>query len=267
MGTLFMAILLVRRIKGAILLGILFNLILGIIFGLIKFEGLISRPPSILPTFLKLDILSVFKGGINMLVVIFVLFFLDLFDTVGTLIGVGQQAGFITKEGKLARAQQALLSDALGTVEGTLLGTSTITSYIESSAGVACGGRTGLSNIFTAFLFLISLFFYPLIKMVGGGFRVPEGTILYPVIAPALIIVGSLMLKNVQYINWDDYTESIPAFITLLIMPLSLSITEGIAFGFISYSLLKIASGKAKEVSGLIYLFSFLFILRYIFLR
>jgi len=267
MGTLFMAILLVRRIKGAILLGILFNLILGIIFGLIKFEGLISRPPSILPTFLKLDILSVFKGGINMLVVIFVLFFLDLFDTVGTLIGVGQQAGFITKEGKLPRAQQALLSDALGTVEGTLLGTSTITSYIESSAGVACGGRTGLSNIFTASLFLISLFFYPLIKMVGGGFRVPEGTILYPVIAPALIIVGSLMLKNVQYINWDDYTESIPAFITLLIMPLSLSITEGIAFGFISYSLLKIASGKAKEVSGLIYLFSFLFILRYIFLR
>ena len=266
-GTLFMAILLARKVKGAILLGILFNLILGMIFGLIKFEGIISKPPSIMPTFLKLDILSVFKGGLNMLVVIFVLFFLDLFDTVGTLIGVGQQAGFITKEGKLARAQQALLSDAIGTVEGTLLGTSTITSYIESSAGVACGGRTGLSNIFTAGLFLLSLFFYPLIKVVGGGFKVSESVILYPVIAPALIIVGSLMLKSVQYINWQDYTESIPAFITLLIMPLSLSITEGIAFGFISYSLLKIASGKAKEVSGLIYLFSFLFILRYIFLR
>ncbi|MCM8799811.1 MAG: NCS2 family permease [Candidatus Omnitrophica bacterium] len=266
-GTLFIGVLLSRRIKGAILWGILFNLVLGIILGIVKFEGILSKPPSISPTFLKLDIISVFKGGINMLVVIFVLFFLDLFDTVGTLIGVGKQAGFITKEGKLPRAEKALLSDAIGTVEGTLLGTSTITSYIESASGISCGGRTGLSNIFTGICFIIALFFYPLIRMVGGGYKISEGIILYPVIAPALIMVGALMLNSITRINWQDYTEVLPCFITILIMPLTLSITEGIAFGFISYSILKLVCGKAKEVSWLIYLFSFLFILRYIFLR
>ncbi|MCM8792193.1 MAG: NCS2 family permease [Candidatus Omnitrophica bacterium] len=266
-GTLFMGILLSRRIKGAILWGILFNLILGIILGIIKFEGILSKPPSILPTFLKLDIISVFKGGINMLVVIFVLFFLDLFDTVGTLIGVGKQAGFITKEGKLPRAQKALLSDAVGTVEGALLGTSTITSYIESTSGIACGGRTGLSNVFTSICFIIALFFYPLIRMVGGGYKISEGVILYPVIAPALIMVGALMLNSITHINWYDYTEVIPCFITILIMPLTLSITEGIAFGFISYTILKLVCGKAKDVSWFIYFFSFLFVLRYIFLK
>lgn len=266
-GTLFIAALLVKRIKGAVLLGILATAILGLMMGVVRYQGLVSRPPSILPTFMKLDIAGIFTKGINILSVIFVLFFLDLFDTVGTLIGVGEQAGFIDKQGKLPRAKQALLCDAMGTVSGTMLGTSTVTSYIESAVGIASGGRTGLSNIFTALLFLLALVFYPLAKMIGGGYQGPGGVLLYPVIAPALIIVGSMMLANVTKINWQDYTESIPSFITLLIMPVTFSITEGIAFGFISYSLLKLISGKRKDVHWVIYVFSGLFVLRYIFLK
>ena len=265
-GTLFIAALLVKRVKAAVLLGILLTTLLGLVMGIVEYQGIISKPPSLTPTFMKLDLKGLLSGGINILSVMFILFFLDLFDTVGTLIGVGEQAGFIDKNGKMPRANKALLCDAVGTVGGTILGTSTVTSYIESAAGVSSGGRTGLSNIFTSLLFLLALLFYPLVKMIGGGYQIEEGAFLYPVIAPALIIVGSMMISNVIKINWHDYTESIPSFITLLIMPVTFSITEGIAFGFISYSLLKMISGKAKEVNWLIYIFSGLFILRYLFL-
>jgi len=166
----------------------------------------------------------------DFITVIFVLFFLDLFDTVGTLVGVGTQAGFM-KEGKLPKAGGALLSDAIGTVGGTLLGTSTITSYIESAAGIQAGARTGLANIVTALLLIGSLFFYPLAKMIGGGYEVAKGVFLYPVIAPALVIVGVYMMKGVRDIKWDEPTESIPAFLALISMPVTFSITEGIAFG------------------------------------
>ena len=161
--------------------------------------------------------------------------------------------------GKLPRARQALFSDAVATSAGALLGTSTVTSYIESASGISAGGRTGLTNIVTATLMLLALFFSPLIEMVGAGYPVGENAVLYPVIAPALIIVGSLMLKNVIHIDWDDVTESIPAFLTLLMMPLTFSITEGIAFGFISYALLKLVSGQGRQVHWLIYLFAVLF--------
>jgi AGZA family xanthine/uracil permease-like MFS transporter len=194
-----------------------------------------------------------------------VFFFLALFDTVGTLIGVTQQAGIMV-DGKLPKARQALLADAIATSTGALLGTSTVTSYIESASGISAGGRTGLSNIVTAALLLLALFFNPLIKMVGAGYQVGENTFLYPVIAPALIVVGSLMLKNVVHIDWEDMTESIPAFLTLVMMPFTFSITEGIAFGFISYALLKLVSGKGKEVHWLICLFALLFVARYIWL-
>jgi AGZA family xanthine/uracil permease-like MFS transporter len=188
-----------------------------------------------------------------------------MFDTIGTLVGVGQLGGFM-KNGKLPKAKQALLSDAIATSSGALLGTSTVTSYIESSSGISAGGRTGLTNVVTALLMVGAIFFTPLIQMVGAGIEVGEGKLLYPIIAPALIIVGSMMMKNVINVNWDDYTESIPTFLTMIIMPLSFSITEGIAFGFISYSLLKIFSGKGKEVNWAIYLISLLFIARYIWL-
>jgi AGZA family xanthine/uracil permease-like MFS transporter len=262
-GVLLIAALFALRVKGAILIGILVTASVGWIIRLVSYEGIVALPPSLAPTFLKFDITGVFKssGFADILVIIFVFFFLDLFDTVGTLVGISQRAGFLV-DGKLPRAERALLSDAVGTVVGTALGTSTITSYIESAAGVSEGGRTGLANMVTASLFLLALFFYPLAKMVGG--EVAYGDLsLYPVIAPPLIIVGSMMMTSVKSIQWEDYTESIPAFLTLIIMPLTFSITEGIAFGFISYALLKLLSGRAKEGNAFVYIFAILFVLRY----
>ncbi|OQX81408.1 MAG: guanine permease [Candidatus Omnitrophica bacterium 4484_70.1] len=262
-GLFLITLLISKKVKGAILIGIIANLILSLVFGIVKFEGVVGKIPSLSPTFLKLDILGALKW--KMLGVIFIFFFLDLFDTVGTLIGLGEQAG-VVKEGSIPRAKRALLSDAIGTVSGTLLGTSTITTYIESSTGIAEGARTGLANLVTAALFLLSLVFYPLVKMVSTPIKMGELNT-YPIVAPALIIVGSFMLINVRKIDWDDFTESLPAFITLIIIPLTFSITEGIAFGFITYTFLKLVTGKIKTVPPLIYIFSILFILRYVFLN
>ena len=259
-GVVLTAVLMALRVKGAVLLGILGTAILGIPLGIVKYHGIAAAPPSLLPTLFKLDILGAFNTGL--ITVVFVFFFLDLFDTIGTLIGVSGPAGFL-KEGKLPRANKAMLSDAVGTVSGALLGTSTVTSYIESATGIAHGARTGLANVFTSLLFLVALFFSPLAEMIGGEY-IYNGLTLRPVVAPPLIIVGYLMMKCVTWIKWEDLTEAIPAFLTIIIMPLTLSITEGIAFGFISYSLLKLVSGKGKQVHWLIYMFSALFILRYI---
>ena len=192
-------------------------------------------------------------------------FFLALFDSVGTLVGVGEQAGLM-RDGTLPRARQALLADALGTIAGAMLGTSTVTAYIESGAGVAAGGRTGLASLVTAALFVLSLFAYPLVKMIGGGYSVGQTT-LYPVIAAPLILVGTMMIGGLRHISWHDPAEAIPAFLTIIMMPLSVSITEGVAFGVIAYVLLKVASGRRQEVHGLLYLFAALFLARYAFLR
>lgn len=265
-GFIIIAILISLRVKGAILIGILASTIIGNIIGITKYEGIVSMPPSIAPTFLKLDIFGVFQNLHTMITIIFVLWFLDVFDTVGTLIGVGEVGGFL-KAGKLPRAKGALLSDAIGTVCGTLLGTSTITSYIESASGVTCGGRTGLANMVTAGLFILSLFLYPLIKMVATSYEVSPGVVIYPAIAPALVIVGCLMMVNVKKIDWEDYTEALPSFLCIIIMALSFSITEGIAFGFISYSILKLITKQGKKVHWMIYFFSMLFVIRYIVLR
>ncbi len=262
-GILLISVLSALGVRGAILIGILATTLLGGLLGLVHFEGFVGAPPSLAPTFMKLDIAGVFTSGgfADILAIIFVFFFLDMFDTVGTLVGISERAGFLV-DGKLPRAERALLSDAIGTVIGTTLGTSTVTSYIESAAGVSEGGRTGLANMVTALLFLLAIFFYPLAKMVGG--EVAHGELrLYPVIAPPLIIVGSMMMSSVKSIEWEDYTESVPAFLTLLIMPLTFSITEGIAFGFISYALLKLLSGRGKEVNAFVYIFAALFIVRY----
>lgn len=271
-GVVLTAVLMALKVRGAILIGILATAALGIPLGVVQYQGILAAPPSIAPTLFKLDILGALQTGL--VTVIFVFFFLDLFDTVGTLIGVSSQAGFL-KDGKLPRSNQAMFSDAVGTVGGALLGTSTVTSYVESATGISQGARTGLANMFTSFLFLVALFFSPLAEMVGGeyvysvtnlvgGESVTRQLLLRPVIAPPLIIVGFLMMKSVRHIQWDDLTEGIPAFLAIIFMPLTLSITEGIAFGFVSYSLLKLVTGKGRQVHWLIYVFSVLFIIKYI---
>lgn len=264
LGLVIMAVLFALGIRGAILIGILASSAAGLLTGIVEFKGVLSAPPSVAPTLLKLDIPNVFEDP-HLITVIFVFLFLDLFDTIGTLIGVGQQGGLM-REGKLPRARQALLSDAIATCGGAVLGTSTVTSYIESASGISAGGRTGLTAIVVALLFLLALFFSPLVHMIGAGY-VSGGATLYPVIAPALIIVGCMMFRNIVNVDWDDYTESIPAFLTLVMMPLAFSITEGISFGVVSYVLLKVVSGKGKRVHWLLYLFAALFVARYIWLK
>jgi AGZA family xanthine/uracil permease-like MFS transporter len=264
LGLAVMGVLLARRIRAAMLIGMVTTLIIAVATGLVAYQGVVAAPPSLEPTLFRLDVIGALRTG--MLTVIFVFFFLDLFDTIGTLIGVSQEAGLIQEDGTLPRARPALLADAIGTVSGALLGTSTVTSYIESASGVSAGGRTGFASVVTALLFLVALFFSPLVEMIGGGVENGEGQRLYPIVAPALILVGCFMLKSAVRIQWDDMGEAIPGFLTIVIMPLTFSITEGIAFGFISYTLLKAVQGKLREVPWLITLFAALFVLRYLFL-
>lgn len=259
-GLTVTGILVARGNRGAMLWGMFATTCLGLLTGLINYTGLVSAPPSLAPTLLKLDLSGLLSTG--GLTVVLIFFFLALFDTIGTLVGVSDQAGFL-KDGRLPRAEKALVSDAAGISAGALLGTSTITSYIESATGVAAGGRTGLANMATTGLFLLALFFAPLAHMVGGGYVTPEGVHLYPVIAPALVMVGSFMLRGVRAIPWSDPTESIPAFLTILLMPLTLSITEGIAFGLMSYSVLKLVTGRLQDAHWLVYLFAGLLASRY----
>jgi adenine/guanine/hypoxanthine permease len=259
----FTAVLMARRVPGAFLWGILGSTLAAVPLGLARFEGVIGAPPSIAPTFLHLDLVGALSP--KMITVVFVFFFLALFDSVGTLVGVASQAGLM-RDGTLPRAREALLADAIGTVAGAALGTSTVTAYIESGAGVAAGGRTGLTSLVTAVLFLLSLFFYPLVKTIGGGF--PAGaTTLYPTIAAPLVLVGTMMLGGLRHIAWDDATEAIPAFLTIVMMPLAVSITDGVAFGLIAYATLKLATGRGRDVHALVYVFAVLLTARYIFLR
>jgi AGZA family xanthine/uracil permease-like MFS transporter len=256
-------VLMARRVPGAFLWGILAATALGVPLGIVHFEGFASRPPSLAPTFMQLDVAGALAPGMFPVVLIF--FFLALFDSIGTLVGVGEQAGLM-RDGTLPRAKEALLADAIGTVAGATLGTSTVTAFIESGAGIAAGGRTGLTSLVTAALFILSLLFYPLVRTIGGGYAV-NGTTLYPVIAAPLVLVGTMMIGGLRHISWDDPTEAIPAFLTVILMPLAISITEGVAFGVLSYALLKLATGRGREVHPLIYAFAVLFLLRYIFLR
>jgi AGZA family xanthine/uracil permease-like MFS transporter len=257
------AMLLVRRVPGAFLWGMIASTAAGLPLGLVQYHGIVGRPPSLSPTLMQLDVAGAFAPG--MIAVVFVFFFLALFDSVGTLVGVGEQAGLM-RDGTLPRARQALLADAIGTVAGAALGTSTVTAYIESGAGVAAGGRTGLASLVTSALFLVSLFAYPLVRMIGGGYT-NGTTTFYPIIAAPLILVGTMMIGGLRHVAWDDPTESIPSFLTVIIMPLAVSITEGIAFGLIAYVVLKLSAGRGREVHPLIYAFAVLFLGRYIFLR
>jgi adenine/guanine/hypoxanthine permease len=259
-GIAVTAVLLVRRVRGAILAGILTSTLLGLVFGIVRFHGFVSAPPSIASIAFKLDIIGAFKLGA--VPVIFTFFFLDLFDSIGSLIGIAEQGGFM-RDGKLPRAREALLADAIGTSVAGVLGNSPVVSYIESAAGVAEGGKTGLANIITGLLMLSGLFFAPVAQMIGEGYKNAAGLTLYPTVAPALIIVGAFMMRNVGRIEWDDPLEYIPAFITIAFIPFTFSITDGIAFGFISYVLLSVASGRYRKLHWLMVLFTLLFLIRY----
>ena len=259
-GIVVTCVFLVRRSRGAILAGILTSTLLGLVFGIVRFHGLVSAPPSIAPIAFKLDIIGALKLGA--VPVIFIFFFLDLFDSIGSLIGIAEQGGFM-RNGQLPRAREALLADAIGTSVSGLLGNSPVVSYIESAAGVAEGGKTGLANIVTGLLMLSGLFFSPLAQMIGEGDKSASGLMLYPTVAPALIIVGAFMMRNVGRIEWDDPLEYLPAFITIAFIPFTFSITDGIAFGFISYVLLSLVSGRHRKLHWLMVLFTVLFVIRY----
>jgi AGZA family xanthine/uracil permease-like MFS transporter len=256
-------VLLVRRVRGAILLGILGTGILGALLGVTEFHGIVSRPPSLAPTFFKMDVAGALSWAVLPVTLIFL--YMAVFDAIGTLIGVGEQAGLL-RNGKLVRGTRALMADASGTVVGACLGTSTVTAYIESSAGVAAGARTGLANLVTGGLFLLALFFHPLVETIGGGYEVQPGVFLYPITAPALIVVGSFMAANLRRIPWQEPSEAIPGLLTVVGIPLTYSIADGLAFGFISYPLIKLLGGRAREVSILSYVVGALFLARYLFL-
>ena len=247
-----MVVLTTRKVKGALLWGILVSTILSLILGVTGLpEGsLVSLPPSISPIAFKLDFSNVFS--LEMFSVLFSFLFVDLFDTLGTLTGVATKAKMLDENGNLENASKALLADAVGTTFGALLGTSTVTTFVESSAGVAEGGRTGLTAIACAGCFAIAAFFFPVFSLIPS-----QAT------SAALVVVGLFMLSTVVEINFEDITESFPAFMTILMMPLAYSIAEGIAFGMISFVLIKVLTGKYKEVSWVMYVLAIIFLIRY----
>jgi AGZA family xanthine/uracil permease-like MFS transporter len=251
-GLTITLVLMARKINGAILIGIFASTALAIFRGMAKWPAAIFSLPHPSSTWLQLDLRGALHLGL--FEIIFVFLFVDLFDNVGTLVGVCEQGGFV-KDGKIPRVGRALLSDAVGTIFGALTGTSTVTSYIESAAGVAAGARTGLSNVVVAGLFLAAAFCSPLATAIPGYAT-----------APALILVGALMTESIARIDWKDFTEAFPAFVTILATPLTFSIATGLSLGLISYTLVKVAAGKFREVSLVLWILTALFILRYIYL-
>jgi AGZA family xanthine/uracil permease-like MFS transporter len=252
LGLLLIAVLMAHRVGSAILVGIAAITLAGIPLGLTHWPAHLFSLPHPSGTLFKLDFRAAAKIGLGEL--IFVFFFVDLFDNVGTLVGVCEQGGFL-RGGKLPRASRALLADAFGTMIGALTGTSTVTSYIESAAGVAAGARTGLGNIVIAGLFFAAMFCAPLVAAIPSYAT-----------APALILVGALMCGSVAKVRWDDFSEAFPAFLTLVATPLTFSIATGLSLGMLSFTFIKVGTGRHREISPLIWILSVLFLLRYAFL-
>lgn len=254
-GLILTGVLLALKVKGALLIGIVASTLIGIPLGVTHLpEGikLVSLPPSIDSIFFQFDFSKVFT--VDMVVVLFTFLFVDMFDTVGTLVGVSSKAGMLDEKGNVPRAKQALFADAVGTTVGAMLGTSTVTTYVESASGVSEGGRTGLTSLTVAGMFILALFFAPLFIMIPGAAT-----------APALIMVGLFMLSPIQKIDLNDFTEAIPAFLTIIIMPLTYSIAEGIVFGMLSYVFLKMLTGKFRDLSITMYIIALLFIAKIVF--
>lgn len=245
-------VMLALRVKGALLFGILIGAVIGLPLGITKLpESFNLVPPSLSPIFMKFEWSQILT--MDMLVVVFTFLFVDMFDTVGTLIGVSSKANMLDSKGNVPRAKQALMADAVGTTVGAMLGTSTVTTYVESAAGVSEGGRTGLTALTVAGLMLLALFLSPIFLMIPGAAT-----------APALILVGAMMMTPVKNIDFDDFTESIPAFLTIVMMPLTYSISEGILFGVLSFVLLKVLSGKFKDITIVTAVLAVLFLIKFL---
>lgn len=252
-GVLIIGVLLAKNIKGAILIGILVSTIIGLIVGVTIIPenfSLVSLPPSLEPIFFKFDFSQVFT--LDMLIVLFTFLFVDMFDTVGTLVGVSSKSGMLDKDGNVPRVKQALFADSIGTFVGAILGTSTVTTYVESAAGVAEGGKTGMTALTVAGMFALALFFAPIFMIIPAAAT-----------APALIIVGLFMISPIMKIDLTDYTEAIPAFFTIIMMPLTYSIAEGIVFGMLSFVLLKLLTGRYKEIKPIMVIIAILFVIKF----
>ena len=252
-GLIIIGILLALKVKGALLIGIIATTLIGIPMGITPMpEGFFQLPPSMSKVMFQFEWTEIFT--LEMLIVVFTFLFVDVFDTVGTLIGVASKADMLDKDGRLPNVSQALFADAVGTVAGACMGTSTVTTYVESASGVADGGRTGLTALSAAVMFALALFFAPIFAIIPGAAT-----------APALILVGLFMMSPIKDINLEDYTEAIPAFLTIIMMPFAYSIAEGIVFGMVSYVVLKVATGKSKDVSIVMYILAVLFVVKTIF--
>lgn len=253
-GIILGAVLMKLHIKGAIFYTIIAVTIIGIPLGVTHMpEGfnLVSMPHSIEPTFMKFDFSKLFT--FDFAVVVFSLIFMDLFDTLGTLVGASTRAGMVEKDGRMPHLRPALMTDSIGTIFGAMLGTSTVTTYVESSTGIAAGGRSGMTALWTGVLFILALFFSPLFLMIPSAAT-----------TSALVIVGVLMLESGRKINYNDITESLPAFMTIIMMPLSYSIAEGIVLGMLTYVAVKMLTGRFRELSMTMYIIAFFFLLRYV---
>jgi AGZA family xanthine/uracil permease-like MFS transporter len=254
-GLLVTIILMARKVPGAIFIGMVVTGVVGMVTGLIPPpKGIFSMPPSIAPTFLQMDVMGALDLGL--FAIVFAFLFVDLFDNAGTLVGVANQAGLL-KDNKLPRAGRALITNSVATMGGATLGTSTVTSYVESASGVASGGRTGLTSVVTAVLLGLSVFFAPLVQAFAG---------VAAITSPALIIVGVLMVSSLRHIDWDDFAEAVPAFLTMVMMPLTYSIATGISLGFIVYPICQLVIGKGRKVHSIMYVLALLFLIRFIYL-
>ena len=249
-GLVVTSLLLVKGVRGALLFGILITTLIGIPMGITKFDGIFSTPPSIEPIFWQFEWHNIFTK--EMIVVVFTFLFVDMFDTIGTLVGVTTKAGMMDKNGKIPHLKQAFMVDAIGTTAGAMLGTSTITTFVESASGVGEGGRSGLTSFVTAVCFLLSLFFAPFFLSVPGAAT-----------APVLILVGLMMMSSVLKVNFADYSEAIPAFICIIFMPLAYSISDGIVLGMISYVLINLLTGKYKKLTIGMYILAAIFVLKF----
>jgi AGZA family xanthine/uracil permease-like MFS transporter len=257
-GLLITSVLVVLQVRGGILLGILATAGLALPMGVLPLPEQVVSLPTDFSTFFRFDLIGALQPALFPL--IFGLFMTDFFDTMGTVIGVSEEAGFLDSAGRLPRLRRVLLIDSLSAVAGGMVGSSSATTYIESAAGVSEGGRTGLASVVTGGLFFLALFFTPLVSVVAGGYPVGEGEVRHPVTAPALIIVGFLILRVVTKIDFTRYDEAIPAFLIILLIPLTYSISTGIGIGFIAYVLIKLISGRGREVHPLLYAVAALFV-------
>ena len=252
-GLIITGFLYVRKVPGAILLGIIITMVIGIPMGVTEFQGVLSKPESIKPIFFQFQFENIWS--LDMLAIVFTFLFIDMFDTVGTLVGVCTKANMVDEKGNISRLKQAFMADAIATTTGAMLGTSTTTTYVESAAGVAQGGRSGLTALIIAICFAIALFFSPLFLSIPSAAT-----------APALILVGLMMMESITKIPFDDFAESLPAFICIITMPLTYSISNGILLGLITYVLMNMICGNFRKITPVMYILAALFILKFIFI-